>query len=443
MTARQVYEGVLIELNKVQAPSLLLEDFNYLFNKAIYQYINKKYNIYDVNQQSTDDVRVLKSTAILKPIHPLSQYDTVEQGGQQVKLYHSNAYGEKTTNVTSLNSLYGATYEFELPADYLHLLNCVCNFKVKKQFKCYDAGTYVQFGATRLTADAWSQIINNFYMRPQYKRPYYYIHNVNKFDYLPTDGWVGNDEYPSWENQTKNAINGSIQPREGKSIVSELPDTNTIPYSAESKIMDPSSSTPCETDLGIKLQGSDMGTDVRNLTVQDSCDPSVSVNKYAGGGVTDNENAYELYNNGEIIKDGSNRVDAETFNLGQYNEATKHREHLGFDTNPVEKIGKVRYGNASKVRLEVRYGKDNSLFELTNIWVDYIKSPQHIRLTQEQLDLTEDTSQKMEFPDYVCQEIINELVHIVMENSSDPRMQTHPAFSQSIAAPAQAQAPAK
>lgn len=30
MTARQVYEAVLIELNKAQAPSLLLEDFNYL-----------------------------------------------------------------------------------------------------------------------------------------------------------------------------------------------------------------------------------------------------------------------------------------------------------------------------------------------------------------------------------------------------------------------------
>ena len=152
MTARQVYEGVLIELNKVQAPSLLLEDFNYLFNKAIYQYINKKYNIYDVNQQTTDHVRVLKSTAILAPIGILGE--------------ENNAYGKKTTSVTSLNSLYGATYEFELPTDYLHLLNCICNFKVKKQFKCYDAGTYVQFGAKRLTADAWSQIINNFYMRP-------------------------------------------------------------------------------------------------------------------------------------------------------------------------------------------------------------------------------------------------------------------------------------
>ena len=145
MTARQVYEGVLIELNKVQAPSLLLEDFNYLFNKAIYQYINKKYNIYDSNQQTTDDVRVLKSTAILKPIGTL-------EGG----LTGNNAYGRKTTSVTSLNSLYGATYEFELPTDYLHLLNCICNFRVKKQFKCYDAGTYVQFGAKRLTADAWS-----------------------------------------------------------------------------------------------------------------------------------------------------------------------------------------------------------------------------------------------------------------------------------------------
>ena len=380
MTARQVYEGVLIELNKVQAPSLLLEDFNYLFNKAIYQYINKKYNIYDVNQQTTDDVRVLKSTAILKPIGTLT-------GG----LDDNNAYGRKTANVTSLNSLYGATYEFELPTDYLHLLNCICNFRVKKQFKCYDAGTYVQFGAKRLTADAWSQIINNFYMRPQYKRPYYYIHNVNKDPNIPTDPYT-ESEYSTW-------------------------DKNEYDYSI------------CETNdvtAPIKSQGD--GTDITEANNYNNCDGST--NKFAGGGPTDNENAREL---ADIIKDKSNRENAQTIILNP--KAGQP------DSNPVEKVGKVRYGNASKVRLEIRYGKDNSLFELTNIWVDYIKSPQYIRLTQEQLDLTEDTSQKMEFPDYVCQEIINELVHIVMENSSDPRMQTHPAFSQSIAAPAQAQAP--
>jgi hypothetical protein len=58
-------------------------------------------------------------------------------------------------------------------------------------------------------------------------------------------------------------------------------------------------------------------------------------------------------------------------------------------------------------------------------------------LTQEELDLTEDTSQMMEFPDYVCQEIINELVKLVLENSGDPRLQSNIAVNQSIANPAQ------
>ena len=49
MTARQLFDYALIELNKVQAPSLLLEDYNYFINKAVNQYINKRYNIYDIN----------------------------------------------------------------------------------------------------------------------------------------------------------------------------------------------------------------------------------------------------------------------------------------------------------------------------------------------------------------------------------------------------------
>lgn len=68
MTARQVFEATLIELSKIQAPSLKLYEFNYLFNKAINQYINKIYNVYDINQQTTDDLRVLKSTTYLTPV---------------------------------------------------------------------------------------------------------------------------------------------------------------------------------------------------------------------------------------------------------------------------------------------------------------------------------------------------------------------------------------
>jgi hypothetical protein len=68
MTSKQVFEYALVELNKRNAPSLLLEDYNYFINKAINQYINLVYNAYDLNQQKTDDLRVLKSSAILTPV---------------------------------------------------------------------------------------------------------------------------------------------------------------------------------------------------------------------------------------------------------------------------------------------------------------------------------------------------------------------------------------
>lgn len=317
MTARQVYEGVLTEMNKTEAPALLLEDFNYLFNKEIYNYVNKRYNIYDINQQTTDDLRVLKATAILPVTLATSDYSTV----------------------LGTNSLYGATYEVFLPSDYLHILNCICNFEVTKTFKCYNAGTYVQFPARRLTGDLWSQVIQNFYMMPAYKRPYFYIHNVNTSTVNPTNPYV----------------------------------TST-----------------------------NKGTDITSATTDAATNATTVV-----GGLP------------KTIKIGNNDVTA------------------------VEREGEIRFGNPSAVRLEIRYGKDNSLFELKQVFIDYLKTPQTIRLTQEQLDLTEDTSQMMEFPDYVCQQIINGLTDQMMELSMDPRLQTHIPVNQSIAPPAQAAAPTK
>jgi hypothetical protein len=35
----------------------------------------------------------------------------------------------------------------------------------------------------------------------------------------------------------------------------------------------------------------------------------------------------------------------------------------------------------------------------------------------------------LEFPDYVCQEILNELVILIMERNGDPHLQTFPVVS--------------
>ena len=47
MTVKEVFESVLIELDKVASPTMLLSDFNYFLNKATYQYLNKKYGVFN------------------------------------------------------------------------------------------------------------------------------------------------------------------------------------------------------------------------------------------------------------------------------------------------------------------------------------------------------------------------------------------------------------
>ena len=312
MTSKQVYEATAIELSKVQAPALKLYEFNYFFNQAIRQFVNKVYNVYDINQQTTDDLRVLKATATLKPeLAP-------------------------STGNNAIDYLRGATYYVDMPNDYLHLLNCICLYDVNKRKDCWNQGDVMVVGATKLTADSWSSVVDDVYNQPTKKRPYYYIHNQNEI---------------SVDNNTISEQNF------------ELP-------------------TNPDTD---KLH------DIEN----------------------------EM---------GFNR----TFS------------HDGTDYSTIEKPEGTRYANASRVRVEIRCGRDKSnVFSLSAVQIDYVKAPQFIRLTQEQLDSDEDISQVMEFPDYVNQEIVNELVNLVMRKVKDPSLGDHIQMTQSIARPTgQSQQPA-
>jgi len=313
-----MYEYALIELNKLEAPSLLLEDYNYFINKAVQQYINLIYAKLELDQQSVDDLRVLKTSTILEPA--------------------------KLTDPGLANfseSLMGSYYYADLPLDYLHLINCIVEYKVKKaNFKCYNLNDSVFFAARRLTSDMYAQIINNAYLRPTYKRPYYYLNNINRQnDPLPTDK-VG-----------------------------------------DNKILDYNNGDDDKGKTGTKGDN----------WIEDEQDQSNS-----------------HYNT-------SNLVDA-------YNTAGD------------------RLANPGTVRLELRFGKDDTVFTPTRLYVDYVKAPMYIRLTQEQIDSTLDYSQVLEFPDYVCFEIVNIFTRLLMENASDPRLQTNMPINNTIANPALQQA---
>lgn len=59
----------------------------------------------------------------------------------------------------------------------------------------------------------------------------------------------------------------------------------------------------------------------------------------------------------------------------------------------------------------------------------------YVSMTQEQVLAINDNTQKLEFPDYVCYEIINIYVKLLLENASDPRLQTNLPINQTIAIP--------
>lgn len=148
MTVRDLYDAALIEINKLEAPSMLLEDYNYFINKAIQQYINKVYNRYEINQQATDDLLALKRSVSLF-VNKFS-----EMGFSDDNYYFS-----------------------VLPKDYLHILNCIVKFNSVKDSdnNCTAKSTNKSVVARKLTSDIYPSIINNAYFKPSYRTPYYTI----------------------------------------------------------------------------------------------------------------------------------------------------------------------------------------------------------------------------------------------------------------------------
>lgn len=428
----------------------MLEDFNYFANKSINQYVNKKYNIYDINQQTTDDLRVLKATALLTPTK-CSKYGSYDEIGRMM----------------------GATYEVILPQDYLHILNCICIYNVNKTYKCYNAGDVWRCAAKRLTADMYSQVLDNYWMRPTYRKPYYYIHNLNaRVDgiYPPTDNRrLMNGKTDSSNN--KYYIGRILPTRSNYNTLLDRTylDGNTFIGRDESILyaIYPSSQQISFHSTGIDTSIQEIA--MNTLGTYDGYKVVASVQPVIGDyngeiyikGVGKEYSGIEIgtdfklgfvqneHNNREINEQGTstmlgtdahgNKIIEISPNGGVPNSISITNNGTDVENiSSVERAAQVRYGNPSSVRMEIRYGADDSLFRLSRVYIDYVKAPQHIRLTQEQIDLVEDTSQVLEFPDYVCQEILNELVNIIMENISDQRLQTHPVVSQSIATQQQA-----
>ena len=318
MTARELYEGTLIELATIGAPSLLIDEYNYYINKAVYQYTNKQYNIFEETQQSSDNLQVLKGSTSISgnKIKPLDTADS------DIIIPANTVSGPITIK--------RAKYSVKLPADYYHILNCILTYNVEKTFKCYNLGYKIQTAAKRITADAMANVINNAWLKPSPKQPYYFVQN----------------------NERAIAANWAARQSE-----------------------------------------------FDNARVKETF-----INKKAG-----NTNAHNAWEDSEI--------------------------------NPVNPTFTSSQDGAIGPNMEIDFGKDRSIFSLYSVDINYLKVPQMIRLTPDQIDMTADESQILEFPEYVCREIIKENVLLILAHTGNPKLQYYATVNNTNPAPAQ-QAPA-
>lgn len=185
MTVRDLYDAALIEINKLEAPSMLLEDYNYFINKAIQQYINKAYNRYEINQQATDDLGALKVSTTLT----VENDDVVSFPGEEV------------------------SYFVTLPNNYWHMLSCIVSFeKLANSDKCGSkTDSTISTVARKMTSDIAPTIINNAYFKPSYKNPYYSI-DTSSVENDILDMMINPCENPNLEKKIKmNLMIGKVK----------------------------------------------------------------------------------------------------------------------------------------------------------------------------------------------------------------------------------------
>lgn len=166
MTVLDFYGNVLVELNKEEAPTQSLFEFNYYLNKSIQECANIAYNTFETTQQTTDYLQAIKRQVL-------------KQGNQLTAGSYTNSY------------------RILLPLNYWHLTNVYVKVRSPK----IDCGKIVQgqftvsqpISVKKANDDMYPFVEMNEFDKPNWKeeRVYYHIYSDDEsVDSVSTKGWL-------------------------------------------------------------------------------------------------------------------------------------------------------------------------------------------------------------------------------------------------------------
>lgn len=360
MTARELYDATLIELNKLNSPTFGLDQWLYFANKAIQSYTDQRYNFYAMNQQLTDDLRVL-----------LSVY---------------RAFNPDLTQVDSGATVIGWDESGSLPS--------YTNSVWVSDYNPFAVGSQIMFGditivytITEILQD--SPAIGQGILKITPK------HYLSGGDIDPTGSIT--------QEQTIILVGDKVYTVDSTFDIGESMSDNTI-FSFN---LDPGNYYHM---LAIRTYWSD--SRMSDALTDSDCD-------YAAIKSLSN-----MYPAKRLTYDMLANIENNSYLKPMYRQPyyQLHDHYLNLGTEKVDQVT-TQYQNTPHI--EVHAGKVPKGFSLQMIEVDYLKLPEIILLTEDEVyQEVDDKSQLLEWPDYLNSDIIKQIVSYFIENEFNPRLQS-------------------
>ena len=209
-----LYEAVLKELNQDNAPSFEIDDFLHYFNKAIEEYTNLRYKLFELSQQTLDDLSTFKR--------------------------------EVSLDLTLKNPLINATNKTEAfglvssLSEYKHTTAVVVQMTYIANKGCNVPGDYYFEDAKRLDSDKEQMTLTSYYHQPTAKRLYYKIVNQYAANNASANQMVIMFDVPRKKRngQIVGAVESYVVPSRAIVHYLKTPDRITIAYSITTGLID-------------------------------------------------------------------------------------------------------------------------------------------------------------------------------------------------------------
>ena len=374
MTALELYEATLVELNKVNSPTFTVPQFNYFLNKAILHFVNEKYSLYALNQQLSDDLRVL-----------LSEYKAVLSG--------------TTITIDSGETVLGAAQG--TTTEYLNNVQVSDISKFRK-------GDVFKFSNDSPTVSSSERTITSIDL------------TESSFRFTPQVPFLVESEDPErtvWY-------------------------TNTILQDAKIHFID----TNLKKDSSLSEDAIYTFTIYVNnyLHLLSARSYWKGINKKTGQVICDTttgETQYRMYPVKRLTYDMLTNIETNAYLTPAYRRPYYMMEDNPLNTGTEKNEPNVSRYYQNRPLIHIHTGKPEVGIELEEVLINYLKLPELVLLSNEEVytNIT-DTSQILEFPDSIKNDLVKILVKYFLENVSNPRVQTFEAFNTETRLPQQAAA---